>query len=39
MFRWWRRGLHRTTPFFDDRTKAPRAEPRVLTTSERGALR
>jgi hypothetical protein len=25
----------RPTPFFDDRTKAPRAVPRVLTLSER----
>ncbi len=35
---WWLRGLGRPTPFFDDRTKAPRAEPRVLTRSERAAL-
>jgi hypothetical protein len=35
---WWVRGLARPTPFFDDRTKAPRAVPRVLTRSERGAL-
>jgi hypothetical protein len=31
---WWVRGLGRPTPFFDDRTKAPRAVPRVLTQSE-----
>jgi hypothetical protein len=35
---WWVRGLGRPTPFFDDRTKAPCAVPRVLTPSERAAL-
>ena len=35
---WWVRGLGWPTPFFDDRTKAPRAEPHVLTPSERAAL-
>ena len=35
---WWVRGLGRPTPFFDDRTKLPRAEPRVLTDSERAAV-
>ena len=35
---WWVRGLGRPTPFFDDRTKAPRAVPRVLTQHERAAL-
>jgi hypothetical protein len=35
---WWVRGLSRPTPFFDNRTKAPRAVPRVLTPSERAAL-
>jgi hypothetical protein len=35
---WWVRGLGRPTPFFDDRTKAPRAVPRALTPSERAAL-
>ncbi len=35
---WWVRGLSRPTPFFDDRTKAPCAVPRVLTQSERAAL-
>ena len=34
---WWARGLGRPTPFFDDRTGAPRAAPRVLTPSERAA--
>ena len=37
MLGWWLRGLGRPTPFFDDRTKAPRAVPRVLTRSERAA--
>ena len=37
-FGWWVRGLGRPTPFFDDRTKAPCAVPRVLTPSERAAL-
>jgi hypothetical protein len=35
---WWVRGLARPTPFFDDRTKAPRSVPRVLTRSERAVL-
>ena len=35
---WWVRGLARPTPFFDDRTKAPRSVPLVLTRSERAAL-
>jgi Family of unknown function (DUF6151) len=38
MLGWWLRGLSQPTPFFDDRTKAPCAVPRVLTRSERGAL-
>jgi hypothetical protein len=38
MLGWWVRRLSRPTPFFDDRTKAPRAVPRVLTRSERAAL-
>jgi len=38
MLGWRVRGLDRPTPFFDDRTKAPRAVPRVLTRSERAAL-
>ena len=39
MLGWWARGLARPTPFFDDRTNAPRAVPRVLTQSERAAAR
>jgi hypothetical protein len=35
---WWVSGLARPTPFFDDRTGAPRAIPHVLTPSERAAL-
>jgi hypothetical protein len=35
---WWARGLARPSPFFDELTKAPRAEPRVLTASERSGL-
>lgn len=35
---WWVRGLGRPSPFFETRTKAPRAVPRVLTPSERAAL-
>jgi hypothetical protein len=27
---WWVRGLNRPTPFFDDRTKAPRAVPGAI---------
>jgi hypothetical protein len=38
MLGWWVRGLGRPTPFFDDRTKSPRAAPRALTRSERGAI-
>ena len=38
VLRWWLRGLAQPTPFFDDRTKAPRSAPRVLTASERAAL-
>jgi hypothetical protein len=38
MLGWWVRGLGRPTPFFDERTNAPRAVPRVLTPSERAAL-
>jgi hypothetical protein len=33
---WWVHGLSQPTPFFDGRTKAPRATPRLLTPSERG---
>ena len=38
LFGWWVRGLGRPNPFFDERTKAPRAVPRVLTPHERAAL-
>jgi hypothetical protein len=38
LLRWWVGGLARPTPFFDERTKAPRAVPRVLTPGERAAL-
>ncbi len=38
MLRWWFRGLAMPTPFFDERTKAPRAPPRVLTRGERASL-
>jgi len=34
---WMVRGVNRPTPFFDDRTRAPRAVPHVLTESERAA--
>jgi hypothetical protein len=34
---WLVRGLNRPTPFFDDRTKVPRAEPHLLTPGERAA--
>jgi hypothetical protein len=30
MLSWWARGLASPTPFFDERTKAPRAVPQVL---------
>jgi hypothetical protein len=33
---WWARGLARPSPFFDERTNAPRVVPRVLSPSERG---
>ena len=36
--RWRLRGLGRPSPFFVDRTNAPRSVPRVLTQSERAAL-
>jgi hypothetical protein len=35
---WWGRGLAWPTPFFDERTKAPLAEIRILTEAERSAL-
>jgi hypothetical protein len=38
MLGWWLQGLARPSPFYDDRTKAPRSVPRVLAPSERAAL-
>jgi hypothetical protein len=38
MLAWWMRGLARPSPFFDERTGVPRAEPRVLTHAERAFL-
>jgi hypothetical protein len=38
MLGWWMRGLARPSPFFDERTRAPRVAPRVLTQDERAAL-
>jgi hypothetical protein len=35
---WLVRGLNRPTPFFDERTGAPRAAPHALAESERSAL-
>jgi hypothetical protein len=35
---WWMCGLARPTPFFDDRTKAARAVPCLLTPREHAAL-
>jgi hypothetical protein len=35
---WWVRGLARPSPFFEERTGAPRAEPRVLVRGEPEAL-
>lgn len=37
--KWWIGGAGSPSPFFDDRTHAPRAQPRVLTPMERDALR
>jgi hypothetical protein len=36
MLGWWVRGLSRPTPFFDERTKAPRAEPRLVRQPKEG---
>ena len=36
---WWLRGLARPNPFFDEGWNAPCSVPRVLTHSERAALR
>ena len=38
MLGWWLQGLARPSPFYDDRTNAPRSVPRVLAPSERAAL-
>ena len=38
MLDWWVRGLVRPSPFFDERTGAPRAEPRSFTRGERETL-
>lgn len=38
MFRSWRDGLFRSSPFFDERTGAPVAKPRVLTESDRASM-
>jgi hypothetical protein len=38
MLGWWLRGLAKPSPFFDERTGAPRAKPRVLTEAERSGL-
>ncbi len=38
MLGWWTRGLGRPSPFFDPRSRAPRAVPRVLEPDERAAL-
>jgi len=38
MLGWWVQGLARPSPFYDDRTNAPRSVPRVLAPSERAAL-
>ena len=38
MLGWWLCGLGRPSPFFDDRTNAPRSVPRALTPVERAAL-
>jgi uncharacterized protein DUF6151 len=38
MLRWWVQGLARPSPFYHDRTKAPRSVPRVLAPGERAAL-
>lgn len=36
--KWWLTGAGSPSPFFDERTRAPRATPRVLTAEERRAL-
>jgi hypothetical protein len=39
MLEWWLRGLAQPSPFFDHQTNTPVSVPRVLTLSERAALR
>jgi hypothetical protein len=39
LFAWWVGGKGTPSPFFEDRTRAPRVEPRVLGVPEREALR
>jgi hypothetical protein len=36
---WWLRGLGRPSPFFDPKTGAPCAQPKILSRAERAALR
>lgn len=38
MLKWRLRGDHRNTPFFDEATRAPVAEPHVLTNAERASV-
>jgi hypothetical protein len=37
MMSWWARGLVGPSPFFDERTGAPRAEPRALARGQSGS--
>jgi hypothetical protein len=39
LFASWIRGKGTPSPFFEEKTRAPRAEPRVLSVAEREALR
>jgi len=36
--KWWFTGAGSPSPFFDDQTRAPRSEPRILGPEERRAL-
>lgn len=36
--KWWLTGAGSPSPFFQDKTRAPRARPRILSPEERGAL-
>jgi hypothetical protein len=38
LFVWWARGLARPTPFFDERTNAPRVTPHTILPNEGAAL-